>query len=278
MSGSVKAGTAAERHTCKPWVQGCLFLRAPLTKTWMSTIRNLVLLSGWRAIRPQNQVRDDGRRLQVRAESQQTAIAILHYKLAGVPWHVGKSPSELYPYSRVLGIKCVGIFDEQVRVEQFLLVFVRIGCGRQGAPEVNRLLVARHDCINRRVLPRPHTLGAELVSVVGKRSWNVNGEELRCNLADHVPSLLRIPAGRSTNRQGRCLERRTGMRAHGTARLCRARRCLLMAPNSVTPASSIIVVEGSGTPVSGDVISTSSKNAWKPPLLAAVVNMPSVSV
>jgi len=34
----------------------------------------------------------DGRRLQVRAESQQTAIAILHDELAAVPWHVDKSP------------------------------------------------------------------------------------------------------------------------------------------------------------------------------------------
>ncbi len=36
------------------------------------------------SLRPQNL----GRRLQVRAESQQTAIAILHHELAAVPWHV----------------------------------------------------------------------------------------------------------------------------------------------------------------------------------------------
>jgi hypothetical protein len=36
----------------------------------------------------QEKQRDGGRRLQVRAESQQTAIAILHYELPTVPWHV----------------------------------------------------------------------------------------------------------------------------------------------------------------------------------------------
>src|SRR6266851_3632981 len=73
--------------------------------------------------------KDDRRRLQVRAESQQTAIAILHHELARLPWHVAKSPSEFYALGCVLGLKCVGIFDEQVRVEQFVPVFVRIGCG-----------------------------------------------------------------------------------------------------------------------------------------------------
>ena len=60
---------------------------------------------------------DDRRTLQIRAESQQTAIAILHDELARVPWHVGKSPSEFDASGCILGIKCVGIFDEQVRVE-----------------------------------------------------------------------------------------------------------------------------------------------------------------
>ncbi len=55
-----------------------------------------------------------GRRLQVRAESQQTAIAILHHELPLVPWHVAKSPSEFHALGGVLGIKCVGIFDDEV--------------------------------------------------------------------------------------------------------------------------------------------------------------------
>src|SRR5437899_7238586 len=139
--------------------------------------------------------RNDRRRLEVRAEGQQTAIAILHHELARVPWHVGKSPSEFYALRCVLGIKCVGIFDEQVRVEQFVPVFVRIGCGRLGAAEVNRLLVASHDGIDRRILPRPQTFEAKLVFVIGERSGNVYGEEQRRNLTDHLPSLLHTPAG-----------------------------------------------------------------------------------
>src|SRR6266849_1150035 len=103
----------------------------------------------------QEKQRDDGRRLQVRAESQQTAIAILHHELPLVPWHVAKSPSEFYALGGVLGIKCVGIFNEQVRVEQFVRVFVRVGGGRLGAAEMNHLLVARHDGVDRRILPCP---------------------------------------------------------------------------------------------------------------------------
>jgi len=41
-----------------------------------------------------------------------------------------KSPSEFHALGGVLGIKCVGIFNEQVRVEQFVRVFVLVGCGR----------------------------------------------------------------------------------------------------------------------------------------------------
>ncbi len=60
-----------------------------------------------------------------------------------VPWHVGNSPSEFHALGCVLGIKRIGIFDDYVRVEQFVPVFVRIGCGRFGAAEVNHLPVAR---------------------------------------------------------------------------------------------------------------------------------------
>ena len=87
--------------------------------------------------------------------------------------------------SRVLRIKRVCILDKEVRVEQFIRIFVRIGCGRLGAAEVNRVLVPRHDGVHRRILPRPQTLEAKLVFVVGERSGNVRGEELRCDLTDH---------------------------------------------------------------------------------------------
>src|SRR6266478_2538067 len=62
----------------------------------------------------QGKQKDDGRRLKVRAESQQTAIAILHHELPLVPGHVAESASEFYALGCVLGIKCVGIFNGQV--------------------------------------------------------------------------------------------------------------------------------------------------------------------
>jgi hypothetical protein len=115
--------------------------------------------------------KDDGRRLQIRAESQQTAVAILHHEPPLAPWRVAKSPSEFYALGGVLSIQCVGIFNGQVRVEQFVRVFVRIGGGRRGTrvrallgarkgekSGLNHLLVARHDGplygIDRRILLR----------------------------------------------------------------------------------------------------------------------------
>src|SRR5882762_4398420 len=129
------------------------------------------------------------RRLQVRAESQQTPIAILYHELAAVPGHVAKSTSEFNALGGVLGIECVGIFHEEVRVEQFVRVFVRIGGGRGGAAEMNHLLVARHDGVDRRILPRAQTCEAKLAGVIGERCGNVHGEEDRRNLTEHGPSL-----------------------------------------------------------------------------------------
>jgi hypothetical protein len=177
----------------------------------------------------QEKQKADGRRLQVRAESQQTAIAILHHELALVPWHVAKSPSEFHALGGVLGIKCVGIFNEQkkswakarplqnqrqrrakpwekatgsrrkgTQVEQFVQVFVRIGGGRLGAAEMNHLLVARHDGVDRRILPRPQTFETKLACVIGECCGNVDsrapvstgdGEEHRRNLTEHGASL-----------------------------------------------------------------------------------------
>jgi hypothetical protein len=124
--------------------------------------------------------------LHVRAEGQQTAVAILHYKLSRVPWHVGKSPRELHAFGGVFGIKRICIFYVEVCVEQFVIIFVGIGCGRRCAAEVNCMLVAGHNGIDRRILPRPQTLEAELVFVIGDRCGNIGREELRCDLADHA--------------------------------------------------------------------------------------------
>src|SRR6266581_363326 len=68
-----------------------------------------------------------------------------------------------------------------VCIEQFVSVFVRISCGRRCAAEVNRVLVAGHDGVDWRILPRPQTFKAELVFVIADRSGNVGGEELRCD-------------------------------------------------------------------------------------------------
>ncbi len=83
-------------------------------------------------------------------------------------------------------------------------VFVRIGGGRLGATEMNQLLVARHDGVDRRVLPRPQTCEAKLARVIGERCGNVDsrapvstgdGEEHRRNLTEHVPSLPQMAGG-----------------------------------------------------------------------------------
>ena len=67
-------------------------------------------------------------------------------------------------------MKCVWIFDGEICIEQFLRIFVRIGCGRLGAAKVNRVLIARYDGVNRRILPRSQTLEAKLVLVIGERA------------------------------------------------------------------------------------------------------------
>jgi hypothetical protein len=134
-------------------------------------------------------------RLQVRAEGKQPAIAILHHKLTRVPWHVGKSPREFHASRCILSVKRVRIFDEYVRVEQFVRILVGIGCGRFGAAEVNRLLVARNDGVNWRVLPRTQTLEAKLSFVIGKGAGDVQGEELRRDLTNHGASLLQKMLG-----------------------------------------------------------------------------------
>ena len=66
---------------------------------------------------------------------------------------------------------------------------------RLGAAEVNHLLVARHNGIDRRILSRPQTFEAKVVFVIGKRTRNVDGEEQRRNLKDHVTSLQQIFGG-----------------------------------------------------------------------------------
>jgi hypothetical protein len=81
-------------------------------------------------------------RLQVRAEGNQSAIAILHYKLTRVPWHVGKSAREFDASSCILSVKRVRIFDEYVRVEQFVRILVGIGGGSFGTADLKPSLAS----------------------------------------------------------------------------------------------------------------------------------------
>ena len=99
-------------------------------------------------------------------------------------------PREFHASSCILGVKRVRIFDEYVRVEQFIRIFVGVAWERFGTAEVNRLLAARNDGVNRWVLPPAQTLEAKLSFVIGKGARNIRGEEYRHDLANHWASLL----------------------------------------------------------------------------------------
>jgi hypothetical protein len=55
--------------------------------------------------------------MQGRAEGQEAAITVLHDKLARMPGRVAKGSRELDSAGRVLGMECVGVFEEHVGVE-----------------------------------------------------------------------------------------------------------------------------------------------------------------
>jgi hypothetical protein len=74
-------------------------------------------------------------------------------------------------------------------------MFIGIGCGRLGAAEMNRVLVARNHGIDWRILPRTQTFEAELIFVIGESGGKVRGEELRRDLTDHESSLVQIHGG-----------------------------------------------------------------------------------
>jgi hypothetical protein len=77
------------------------------------------------------------------------------------------------------------VLDEQVGVEQLVGVFVGIGRVRLGEAEMNSVLVARDDGIDRRVIPSAETFEAKFVPVVRESRRQVCGEELGRDLADH---------------------------------------------------------------------------------------------
>ncbi|MGI9072741.1 MAG: hypothetical protein ACR2JB_15850 [Bryobacteraceae bacterium] len=97
-----------------------------------------------------------------------------------------------------------------ISVEYDARLFIAIGCGRLGAAEVNRVLVARNDGVDRRMLPRSQTFEAKLLFVIRESGRDVRSEELRRNLTDHEPSLVQIMPGQSLSCTSRKRILRTG--------------------------------------------------------------------
>ena len=85
------------------------------------------------------------------------------------PGHVRESAREFYAAGCVLRMKRVCVLNDQVGVEQFVRIFVRVGSGRVGAAEMNRVLVARNNGVDRGVLPCAPAFKAKLVFVIGQR-------------------------------------------------------------------------------------------------------------
>jgi hypothetical protein len=118
-----------------------------------------------------------------------------------MPRHIAESAREFHAPGRVLGIKCVGIFDEDVRVEQFLGILFRIRRRWRSPAEVNHLLIPRDGGINRRVLPGAHTFKTELQLLVSERRGDIQSKEERRNLANHQsPTLSRNVAEGTKNK------------------------------------------------------------------------------
>ncbi len=68
---------------------------------------------------------------------------------------------------------------------------------------MNRVLVARNDGVEWRILPRAQTFEAEFFFVIDKSGGNVRGEKLRRDLTDHESSLVQIHAEASKDGTGR---------------------------------------------------------------------------
>jgi hypothetical protein len=131
------------------------------------------------------------RMLRLAAEDEEAAVAILDDEFAGVPGSVVEEARDLDAACGVFGVERVDISDEEVGVDEFLRIFVRIGCGRRGAAEMDGVLVARDDGVDRRFVtmltgvgPCAETLEAELVLVIGEGGGNIQSEENRNDLAN----------------------------------------------------------------------------------------------
>src|SRR5262245_10026512 len=103
-----------------------------------------------------------------------------------MPGSVRETPGELDTTSGKFGEKRVRILNEQVGVEEFVGIFIRIRRRRFGAAEVDSVLVTCDDSVHRRVLPSAETVEAKFILVIGQRRRDVHGEELGRNLVDHL--------------------------------------------------------------------------------------------
>ena len=72
------------------------------------------------------------------------------------------------PRAAIFGEERVSILNDQVRVEEFVGVLVRIRRRRFGAAKVNPVLIPRDDRVDRWVLPCAQTIEAKFVLVVGE--------------------------------------------------------------------------------------------------------------
>src|SRR5215203_193733 len=111
------------------------------------------------------------------AESEQTAVTVLHDEFARVPGRVGKRSRELDTAARILRVQRVRIVNGQIGVEQLVVVFAGVRCRRFGAAEVDSVLVPRHDRIDRWVLPGADTVESKFVLVVREGGRQVHREE-----------------------------------------------------------------------------------------------------
>ena len=127
----------------------------------------------------------------MRAEGEEPAIAVLDHKFARVPGRVANASCELDSAGGKLGVQRVRVFDQQVGVEQLVGVFVGIGRGRSGEAEMNSVLVARDDGIDRRVTPSAETFEAKFLrgyASVARRSVVKNWGAIWRIIGLNIPS------------------------------------------------------------------------------------------
>jgi hypothetical protein len=91
------------------------------------------------------------------------------------------------PFAAYSAMQTRFIVDKRYASRSSYRIFVRIGCGRLGAAEVDRVLVARHDGVDQRILPRPQTREAKLV-LYGSPSGTITRDRLSVLLAFEINS------------------------------------------------------------------------------------------